>query len=178
MFDKKLWFFICTLKHRGSLGRRKGESRGFVAEEVFFYCGSHQGKLRRLKKDRKAWWDCGLAQSTLRCSQTVRNWAHRNAFIPHATEEKSTLHYTKQSCYVAGVCDEETRQTSVSTRVERSRGSVIAQHLGVCAAWLHGFFPMKRGQAERGSSRYGSKWPWRKKQHCGLLQPREVWKHA
>lgn len=160
-------------------GRERGEV--FVAE-IYFYCGSHQGKLRRHKKYRKTGWDCGLAQGTLICSRTIRNrrnGGHRNAFTPHATEEKSTLHYTKQSCCVVGVFDEETRQTSVSTRVERSRGSsVTAQHLAVCAAWLHSSFPIKRGQAERGSSRCGSKWPWRKKQHCGLLQPGEVWKYA
>lgn len=57
----------------------------FVAEEVFFYCGSSQGKLRRCRKDGDTGWDCGLSQSVLWWSRVIRNHrggVHRNAFIP------------------------------------------------------------------------------------------------
>lgn len=55
---------------------------------------------------------------------------------------------------VLHACDEETRQTSVPTSVERSRESSASAHLlGACKAWLYGFLSMKWGQAERNCSR-------------------------
>lgn len=48
MLNKKLWF--CRHQNTGGLWvGEEGREEDFVAEEVCFYCGSSQGKLRRCK---------------------------------------------------------------------------------------------------------------------------------
>lgn len=81
-------------------------------------------------------WQCWrLTQSTLGCSRVVRNHkGDRIAFIPRATEERSIWRCTKHSWCIVGTLyarDDETRQTGVPTRVEKSSGSnASAQLLG------------------------------------------------
>lgn len=172
MLNKKLWF--CRHQNSGALwAGEEGREEDFVAEEVCLYCGKSRGELRRCKNMQRVDWIVDYLKvrwDTPRQSEIVYMRCIEIYLFPTLVWKGapcSALSKTSMS-QVLQAWDEETRESSVPVRVERSRGTSISAQLlefGYMAPC-----PWSENSRERWLLMSGSKWPWRRKHCSGLLQ--------